>query len=228
MKHISSYIAIIITSAACVSSVIFAKDLRRVPRSEAGTRTAQMPGGMMNGGGRGMMQHMMPDMLPPGISPEDLPEPDSPGARLVARYCGQCHNIPSPAMHSAQEWPAVADRMFYRMSMMSGSMEMMMNVEPPTAEERKTIVAYLRKYAQRSIPPEAIPFPDTQGAAQFKKSCSNCHALPDPGAHTAGEWPQIVERMQAHMRAMNKGEMSENEKKDIVNYLVRNARRSSP
>jgi hypothetical protein len=42
-----------------------------------------MGGGMMDREGmRGMMQRMMPDMLPPGIKPEDLPSPDSPGAKL--------------------------------------------------------------------------------------------------------------------------------------------------
>jgi cytochrome c5 len=224
MKNIRM-LSIVIASSAFIVSIVSAGYLFTGSRSQTGTTTAQMPGGMMNGGGmRGMMQNMMPDLLPPGVNPEDLPDPNSPGARFLVRYCTQCHNLPSPAMHSAEEWPRIADRMFYRMSMMSGGTGMMMNVQPPTPEEQQVIVAYLQKHAQKSVPPGAIPAPDTQGAAQFKKSCSQCHALPDPKAHTAAEWPQIVEKMQWHMHTMNKGELSESEKKDIVNYLVRNAR----
>lgn len=47
-----------------------------------------------------MMQDMMSGRLPPGIEPEDLPETDSTGAKLIVRYCTQCHNLPSPSMHT--------------------------------------------------------------------------------------------------------------------------------
>ena len=43
---------------------------------------------------------------PPGITAADLPEPSSAGAGLVATYCGQCHDLPAPAMHSATDWPS--------------------------------------------------------------------------------------------------------------------------
>ncbi len=77
--------------------------------------------GMMHGPRMGaMMQEMMSGRLPPGIAPEDLPDAESPGARLLARYCTQCHNLPAPAMHTAEEWPAVEARMFNRMAMMWG------------------------------------------------------------------------------------------------------------
>jgi cytochrome c5 len=35
----------------------------------------------------------------------------------------------------------------------------------------------------------------TSGAKAFAQVCSMCHALPSPNAHTAAEWPPIVERM---------------------------------
>ncbi len=92
-----------------------------------------------------MMQRMMPGMLPKGIIPEDLPDPDSRGARLVGRYCSQCHELPSPVLHTAQEWPPIADRMFARMSMMSG----MMNVDSPSPDDQERIVAYLKQYARK-------------------------------------------------------------------------------
>ena len=60
---------------------------------------------MMMGGGKmhsnepmkEMMQEMMRGRLPEGIQRETLPKPDDPGAKLLIRYCGQCHNLPSPS-----------------------------------------------------------------------------------------------------------------------------------
>jgi len=49
---------------------------------------AQMPGGM-----REMMQRMMGDVLPPGIDPKLLPEPDSRGCAPFAPRTPAC---PSP------------------------------------------------------------------------------------------------------------------------------------
>ena len=204
-----------------------------IPRPGSNQAFGQgMPsGGMMKGGGmmdregmKEMMQRMMPDMLPPGIKPEELPSPDSSGAKLMVRYCTQCHNLPSPAMHSAVEWPAITNRMFSRMSMMSGMMGMM-NVENPSSEERQTIVAYLKANALKSISPDALPAPKSKGALLFKDRCSQCHSLPDPKLHTSAEWPQVVEKMQANMRIMNRKVITENEKKEIVNYLEQSARK---
>lgn len=94
-----------------------------------------------------MMQRMMPEMFPPGIKSEDLPDPNSRGAKLLDRFCIQCHDLPSPAMHTPEEWPLVTDRMFARMSMILGMG--MMNIENPSLEERQAIVAYLKTYARK-------------------------------------------------------------------------------
>ncbi len=118
-------------------------------------RGGMMP--MMRGGGmmnrdqmKEMMRGMMAEMLPSGIRPEDLPDRDSSGARLVARFCSQCHDIPSPALHTAQEWPQTASRMFSRMSMMSG-MPMMRGtgMEAPSTAQQKEIVEYLSRNARK-------------------------------------------------------------------------------
>jgi mono/diheme cytochrome c family protein len=198
------------------------------PEESPGGR--KMSGGMMGGGMmdregmKEMMQRMMPDMLPPGTKPEALPEPDSPGAKLLVRYCSQCHNLPSPAMHSATEWPDITKRMFSRMSMMSGMMGMM-NVENPAPEARQTIVAYLQAHSMRTISPEALPAPESLGAALFRDACSQCHSLPDPQLHTAGEWPKVVERMRGNMETMKKKVISEQERKSIEDYLMSHARK---
>ncbi len=184
-----------------------------------------MGGGMMDREGmKEMMQRMMPDMLPPGIKPEALPEPDSRGAKLLSRYCTQCHNLPSPAMHSAVEWPVITDRMFSRMSMMSGMMGMM-NVENPSSEEQQIIVAYLRVHSMRTILPGALPAPESRGAVLFRDECSQCHALPDPQLHTAVEWPKVLERMRRNMESMKKKVISEQDRRMIEEYLKSHARK---
>ena len=66
-----------------------------------------------------MMQQMMGGMLPPGITPQDLPDPESRGAKLLSRYCSQYHNLPSPRMHTAEDWPRIAGRMLSRERMMT-------------------------------------------------------------------------------------------------------------
>lgn len=191
------------------------------------TSMRDMMGGRMMGRGmmdpdhmKEMMQRMMPGMLPPGIAPELLPEPESRGARLLVRYCAQCHDLLSPAMHSAEEWPGVASRMFMRTSMMDG----MMGVENPARNEQRAIVAYLQKHSLKPILPKNIPAPESQGAATFTEFCSQCHSLPDPKLHRGKEWPAIVDRMQSHMRSMGKKVITEREKKYIMSYLTRQGR----
>jgi cytochrome c5 len=187
-------------------------------------RGGMMGSGMMDREGmKEMMQKMMPDMLPPGIKPEALPEPNSRGAKLLDRYCSQCHNLPSPAMRSSAEWPVITNRMFSRMSMMSGMMGMM-NVENPSSEEQQTIVAYLQAHSMRTISPGALPAPESRGAVLFRDACSQCHSLPDPQLHTASEWPKVLYRMRGNMESMKKKVISEQNRKTIEEYLMNHAR----
>ncbi|MFQ5536012.1 MAG: c-type cytochrome [Gemmatimonadota bacterium] len=182
--------------------------------------------------------------LPVGVAADALPDPDSEGARLTARYCSQCHGIPSPGMHSAQEWPATVRRMAMRMEhsgrmgRMMGSRGMMggrgmmgrwrgrmpmgmMGAESPTRVELGTILAYLQEYALKAAP---APPPDTAtdpGAGLFAASCSRCHALPDPQQHTPAEWPDVVARMRRNMETMGAEPITDDEARQIVEYLQR-------
>lgn len=190
-----------------------------------------MPGMMMDGMmGRDMMdrdqmkemmQGMMPGMLPPGVKPESLPDPNSKGARLLVRYCTQCHNLPNPAMHSVKEWPMVSNRMFSRMSMMSG----MMDIENPSSGEQQLIVTYLKAHAMNSISPDELPSPQSHGAILYKETCSQCHGLPDPKIHTGQEWAGVVERMRTNMQLMGKRMITADEKNVIVDYLMKHAKK---
>ena len=58
---------------------------------------------------------MLERILPPSVDPRRLPEPRSRGARLTVQYCVQCHNLPNPAMHQAEKWPGIFERMVVRM-----------------------------------------------------------------------------------------------------------------
>lgn len=53
----------------------------------------------------------------------------------------------------------------------------------------------------RSIDPALLPEPESPGAQVLRTQCAQCHAVPDPKAHTAAEWPAVVRRMVAHTNA---------------------------
>lgn len=176
--------------------------------------------------GRGLGGHMMGDRLPSGIEPDALPEPHSEGAALLDRYCTQCHNLPGPGLHSADEWSSVTTRMFHRMAMASnprhrdGMMRRRMpHVLAPSSAERAQIVAYLTQHALRPAPPRTPEAPETPEMALFRQTCSRCHALPDSASHTADEWPLVVERMRKNMAAMGKPGTSDQERDAIVRHL---------
>lgn len=151
---------------------------------------------------------MLERILPPTFQPSQLPEPGSPGAKLTLRYCIQCHNVPNPAMHHAQKWPDIVERMVLRMKgrgnlgeLMS---EMMAGVQAPSEEETVTLVAYLRRHSQVPLDPQRYPEVNRPSGEAFRLACNQCHVLPDPQRHTALEWRAVVARMQENMQWMNR------------------------
>jgi len=175
-------------------------------------------------------------ILPPSTTPARLPEAGSRGAQLLVRYCVQCHHLPSPAMHSADKWTKVVDRMKLRMegrgNMGSLMKNMMDSVEAPGEEETHALLAYLRRNSQKPI--ETRRYPDLATAGwTFREACSQCHALPEPTSRQPGQWRGIVERMERNMAWMNRVVGSRRgarepqfEIEGIVAYLERNARRN--
>ena len=151
---------------------------------------------------------MLERILPPGFEPSMLPLPRSRGAQLEMKYCVQCHNLPNPAMHHAQKWPSIHERMVARMegrgNMGKLMAEMMAGVAAPSAEESKVLIAYLKQNSQKPLNPAAVPAINTPAAEAFRLACQQCHVLPDPKRHTAREWPAVVARMQANMEWMNR------------------------
>jgi hypothetical protein len=73
---------------------------------------------------------------------QPLPDADSPGAKLVATYCKQCHAAPAPTLHTAAEWTRVIDRMHLR-SQGRGTV-----VGVPSDEELDTILTYMKQHAR--------------------------------------------------------------------------------
>ena len=165
--------------------------------SEAKKRWAESPHGPM-----------LERILPPALEAKDLPQPESEGARLVAGYCVQCHNLPNPAMHSAARWPSVVSRMVFRMeghgNLGTLMADMMAGVKAPDAKERRALLSYLQKNAQRALDPARYPELDAPSGEAFRLACSQCHVLPDPKRHTAAEWRAVVARMERNMQWMNR------------------------
>jgi hypothetical protein len=68
-----------------------------------------------------------------------VPEPESPGARLYLKKCTQCHGLPAPKRHTAEQWD-------YLLVMMESFMEKR-GLDFP-ADEREMIRNYLHKNAR--------------------------------------------------------------------------------
>jgi hypothetical protein len=151
---------------------------------------------------------MLERILPPSVDPLQLPEPKSRGARLTVQYCVQCHNLPNPAMHQAEKWPGIFERMVVRMrgrgNLGELMHEMMAGVEAPTAAEAEILLAYLQKYSQRPLDLNKYPAVNLPEGQSFKLACQQCHVLPDPQRHKASEWPAVVARMEKNMQWMNR------------------------
>jgi hypothetical protein len=153
---------------------------------------------------------MLARILPPTFEPHQLPDPDSRGARLTVQYCVQCHNLPNPAMHEAERWPKILERMVLRMkgrgNMGTLMHEMMAGVSAPTDEESSILLAYLQEYGQLALDPRKYPDVNRPEGLSFKLACQQCHVLPDPKRHTAIEWRAVVARMERNMEWMNRVE----------------------
>jgi cytochrome c2 len=147
-------------------------------------------------------------ILPPTFDAARLPERKSNGAKLVLAYCVQCHNLPNPAMHHAEKWPSVVQRMVLRMegkgNMGTLMAEMMAGVKAPAAEDTKAIIAYLQRHAQKPLDPARYPEVNQPAGEAFRLACNQCHVLPDPQRYTAAEWPRVVTRMRENMEWMNR------------------------
>jgi len=154
---------------------------------------------------------------PPGINPGDLAEPESPGAHAVVQFCAQCHSLPSPAMHSATDWPRVLRRMWLRMDRLPDSL----GIRTADEGERGTLLRYLMTNA---LQVSGAELPKGAGREEFAVICSRCHALPDIKIHSSGDWPSVFLRMERNMERMNVSRPNAEQTGKILLYLQEVAR----
>ena len=67
------------------------------------------------------------------------------------------------------------------------------------------------------------PDPESVGAMAFKQRCSDCHVPPPPASRKAQDWPQIVGRMQNHRIMNNFAPITNDEMRQILDYLQKHA-----
>lgn len=67
-------------------------------------------------------------------------DPESPGAKVMVKYCSDCHAPPRPASHVADEWPGVVHRMQEARRMKGYSLL--------SEHETEALVTYLQKHAK--------------------------------------------------------------------------------
>ncbi len=160
--------------------------------------------------------------LPTGFRAEQLADQSSAGATLFIKTCSQCHELPSPKMHTPQEWPPVVDRMLQRLrtreELNPGTEVLLM----PSKEEAEHIADYLTFHGDNKntfLLTDATP-----AAVLYRERCSQCHLLPHPVQQTPDEWVSVVDRMQDHMRRAQKNPLTDQEKRTILEFLKRKAR----
>lgn len=186
------------------------KDLTRsgaVEATEAPPATAVLPAGETV-----LLAATMIALPPPGLAPADLPDAASSGARLVGTYCGQCHALPAPSMHSATDWPRVLRRMWLRMDRLPETF----GIASTDEGDRVTLLNYLMANALR-VSDENLPA--GTGREEFAEVCSRCHALPDIRIHASRDWPAVFMRMERNMEKMGVRLPTRLETGKILGYL---------
>ena len=168
---------------------------------------------------------LYPEVMPPGLPAEQLPDKNSPAAQLMQTYCTQCHELPGPGRHTTSEWPLVLDRMMTLMDVANRFGGLLGNIKNPTTDEHAQLQQYLTQYALKPLQHK----PDGMGARAFENHCSACHALPDPLQYKNTNWPELIKRMQRNMTVMQYTPPSSEVMLQIQHYLqLANALNSHP
>jgi mono/diheme cytochrome c family protein len=160
------------------------------------------------------------DTAPPGIDPSTLPEPHTRGAQLLTRYCTQCHALTGPGRHTAEEWPAVLERMHMLMDVSRRFRGMMGSIALPSSDEMRVLGEYLSAHALQPL----RGTPHGAGAQAFTTACAACHTLPDPRQHNAAEWLAVVRQMQVKADIMGRANVFETvARAEVIAYLQAHA-----
>jgi cytochrome c5 len=147
----------------------------------------------------------------PGVNPDSLPDAKGAGAKVLVQYCTQCHALPSPAAHGAQDWPFVTRQMWLFIDQMRGEL----GVQSPSTVERVQLLNYLQANALQV----AASLPAGAGKETFQATCARCHVLPDPRRHSPVDWPNVVMRMERNMERFRLSGVTHGMAEQIVGYL---------
>ena len=139
-----------------------------------------------------------PEVMPPGLASDLLPDTGSHGARLMETYCTQCHALPGPGRHTAEEWPQVLERMFVLMDVADRFGGLLGNVKTPSLIERDQLSNYLVLHSLKAM----MVKPQGVGAAAFENHCAGCHALPNLAQYQHLDQSSLIKRMQRNMEVM--------------------------
>ncbi len=161
---------------------------------------------------------LYPEVMPPGLPVEQLPDINSQPAQLMQTYCTQCHELPGPGRHTAEEWPSVLQRMLTLMDVANRFGGLLGKIKNPSNEERQQLQLYLSRYALKPLQQT----PAGLGARAFNNHCSACHATPDPSQYNHDEWPVLLKRMQRNMTVMKYTPPSAEVMLQIQHYLQSN------
>lgn len=157
--------------------------------------------------------------LPAPMAAADLPDPESQGAQLIARFCGVCHGVPAPSAHSATDWPVVLRRMWLRTELLDTTYHV------PVADNAQRIV--ITEYLiANALQVSAGNLPDAPGRDLYVSTCGRCHGLPDVRQHAPQDWVAVVRRMNGRMQTMLNRSLTQDELQRIVVYLERASARS--
>ena len=144
---------------------------------------------------------LYPEVMPPGLKSEQLPNAGGQAALLMQNYCTQCHELPGPGRHTAEEWPQVLDRMLVIMDVADRFGGLLGNVKTLSSDERDQLRSYLVSHALKPLAQTPRKAGLGAGARAFENHCSACHALPDPAQYDVN-WSGLIKRMQRNMQVM--------------------------
>jgi cytochrome c5 len=160
---------------------------------------------------------LYPEVMPPGLTPEQLPNTGGQGALLMQNYCTQCHELPGPGRHTAEEWPQVLERMLVIMDVADRFGGLLGNVKTLSSDESNQLRSYLVLHALKPL----AQTPEGAGASAFENHCNACHALPDPAQYDVN-WPVLIKRMQRNMQVMKYSPPTADSMMQIQLYLQNN------
>lgn len=181
--------------------------------------------GVASGNTRDVMSSVMGSILPPGVDPSALPDPTGRGASLMRTYCVQCHNLPSPGLHTGDEWPAVVARMQDRIMRVTEAERNLVKARPLNTQELTDLLHYLKQHGYQPLDVSRYPDIDTDIGKAFRQVCAQCHMLPDPQLHTENHWREVVLRMRKNMEILGVMDPGDDAMAKVMSFLQTHAKK---